>query len=183
MTMIRLAMSVACALLLAAGCGGPAGGGVGGTGGYQPGAVSANDPATQGMDRYLNGDFQGALDACKQLEGRDLSTEEMQFHVRGCLALRPAIFLLGGDYNSARSHIAAGCESAPQFGHDKNHYAAFVVVTFSIHATDEQFVAADKVMADTFLIECGVSVGEINTIIDDMKRQMEQQSSGGGGYY
>lgn len=179
MITIRIASLLAFTLLLVAGCGG--GSGVSGTGGYGGGGATQSDPATQGMDHYLNGNFQGALDACKQLEGRDLSSEEMQFHVRGCLALRPAIHLLAADYNTARNHIAAGCESAPQFGHDKDHYCAFVVVTFSIHATDQQFVAADQVLADTFLMECGVSVNEINTIIDEMKAAMEQQST--GGYY
>jgi hypothetical protein len=182
MTMIRIASLLVSTLLLAAGCGSSVGGsGVGGPGGYNTGGPAANDPATQGMDKYLAGDFQGALDSCRMLQQRDMTSDEMQFHVRGCLALRPAIFLLSGDHATARNHIAAGCESAPSFGHDKDHYCAFVVVTFSIHATDEQFVAADKVLADTFLIECGVSVGEINTIIDEMKAAMEQQSQ--GGYY
>ncbi|MBW2277252.1 MAG: hypothetical protein JRF63_07150 [Deltaproteobacteria bacterium] len=181
MTTIRVASLLAGVLYLVAGCGGPSGSAVGGASGYNS-TPSANDPAIQGMDHYLNGDFQGALDSCQQLQGRDMSTEEMQYHVRGCLALRPAIYLLAGDHNQARDHITAGCESAPQFGHDKDHFCAFVVFFFSVHATDEQFVAADKVLADTFLMECGVSVSEINTIIDEMKAAMEQQIQQQGAY-
>jgi hypothetical protein len=173
MTTIRIALAAAVALVLAAGCGGGSGGY--GGGGYQ------NDPATMGMDHYLNGDFNAALTACKELESRDLSSEEMQFHVRGCLALRPAISLLANDHQTARQHIAAGCQSAPDFGHDKDHYCAFTLVTFSLHATEEQLVAADQVLADIFLMECGVSVNEIITIIEEMKAQMDQQS--GSGYY
>jgi hypothetical protein len=164
-TAIRTVASIAVALSLVAGCG--AAGGPG-----QQGA-SADDPATEGMDRYLAGDFQGALEACEQLEARSLASEEMQLQARGCLALRPAIGLLSDDYETARSHIAAGCESAPELGHDKDHYCAFVLVTFSIHADDEQFMAAETFLTDTFLTECGVSVSEINVIIEEMKSQME----------
>jgi hypothetical protein len=186
MTTIRVALLLACAALIATNCGGGAVGSGVSSSSYGGPNAGASDPATQGMDRFLNGDFQGALDSCQQLQSRDLSTEEMQYHVRGCLALRPAVYLLAGDYATARNHVAAGCESAPQFGHDKDHYCAFVVFFFSVHATDQQFVAADQTLADTFLMECGVSVNEINTIIDEMKaqmdQQMQQQNSGGYGY-
>jgi hypothetical protein len=173
MTNIRVALLLAGLLVLVAGCGGT----------QESAGPDPDDPATQGLVHYLNGDFDSALSACKMLETRDhTSSEQMRFHVLECLAMRPAIYLLWNDPNSAKSQIAAGCATSPEFGWENEYYCAFTAFIFGLHATDQHWAVGDPVLTDTFLMECGVSLSEIAPIIEAIGEELRKEAQQSGYY-